>query len=203
MKRKFNKINKNNSQSGFTLLETLIAIFILTLSITGPVYIASVAFRNTIDSRDNISAQYLAEEVVEVVKNNIDRKALNGEDIDFEDFFNSGTVGPDCSKTQTISNKCFMNIETLPNVGTQYVFAQCPSGICPNMSFDPNGNFVYSNQSVVDTSKFIREFYFESISNDAAKLVVNIVWNDRGKDKIYTLNKYLHKINYGYFNDNN
>jgi hypothetical protein len=96
-----------------------------------------------------------------------------------------------------------MNIEKVSD-NINYIFEQCVGGICPNMSFDPNNVFVYSGQGVPNTSKFIREFYFEEISDDgdAAKLVVNIVWNDRGKDRIYTLNKYLHKINYDFFNDN-
>ncbi|MBC7766986.1 type II secretion system protein, partial [Arenimonas sp.] len=77
MKKNIRKLNQNK---GFTLLETLVAIFILTLSLTGPVYIASVAFHNTIDSRDNISAQYIAEEVIEVIRNKRDGYILNHND---------------------------------------------------------------------------------------------------------------------------
>jgi prepilin-type N-terminal cleavage/methylation domain-containing protein len=194
---------KNNTQKGFTLLETLVAIFILTLSITGPVYIASVAFRNTIDSRDNISAQYLAEEVIEVIKNKRDKEALTQLDPS-SSWLNTilGNTNTDCvNNLGDTNNKCTM---TRSNLGV-YVFNSCGSGACPNIPFDPEGDFnVYGEADVQATSKFTREFYIEKetltgLETVGVKLVVNIKWNDKGRDKIYTLTERLYNINYGQF----
>lgn len=199
MRKKINTINKNKFKKGFTLLETLVAVFILTLSITGPVYIASVAFRNTIDSRDNISAQYLAEEIIEVVKNKRDTIALQGGVVDWSNFFDSAN---DClNDPGTSINKCIMkkNINISPKV---YLFEKCLD-ICPNISFNPNStDIIYGAEGVNDTSKFIREFYLEkntTDNSDGVKLVVNIIWNDKGRDKIYTLTERLHNLNYSQF----
>lgn len=192
---------KNNSyQKGFTLLETLVAIFILTLSITGPVYIASVAFRNTIDSRDNISAQYIAEEVVEVIRNKRDKFALTKEtpSVDWiKDLgLTVGSGGVEClNDAGTINNKCVM-AKDAPSGG--YVFAACGT-TCPNISFDPTKTVVYGQSDAAAVSKFTREFYLEKEGDNGVKVVVNIKWNDRGRDKVYTLTERLYNVNYKKF----
>ncbi len=185
------KKNISHKQKGFTLIETLVALFILTLSITGPVYIASVAFRNTIDSRDNITLQYLAEEVVEVIRNKRDKKLF------VQNELSNWTLHVDkCIPT----NPCYME-----NESNEYTFTNCGNG-CPNISFDPDStSTVYGVKDVTNKSKFIREFYIENESSSGSseivgiKLVVNIRWSDKGRDKIYSLTERLYKIDYNQF----
>jgi prepilin-type N-terminal cleavage/methylation domain-containing protein len=196
---KTKKIKQKKNQQGFTLLETLVAIFILTLSITGPVYISSVAFKNTIESRDNISAQYLAEEVVEVIKNIRDKNALTGNTADFlASFGNLYTI--DCFNDFGLSeDKCIMKKNI--NENNIYNFEKC-NGQCPNLSFNPEGpNVVYGAEGVLTTSKFIREFYFETLGSNPGevRLVVIVKWDDKGKIKTYTLNERLYNIDYKSF----
>ena len=182
------KKNISHKQKGFTLIETLLALFILTLSITGPVYIASVAFRNTIDSRDNITAQYLAEEVVEVIRNKRDKISLSNNIVNWLSDIEGCTITTPCHMVSNLNT---------------YTFYQCPNG-CPNISFNPSGSSVYGDSGVANTSKFIREFYIE---NEAVVdgqilsyiLVVNMRWSDKGRDKIYSLTERLYKIDYKQF----
>lgn len=205
------KIARLQKNKGFTLIETLIAILILTLAISGPIYIASMAFRNTIDSRDNITAQYLAEEVVESIRNNRDARMLKSSDS--AKWISDGAGGPSVTDLANCfnnagesTNRCVMNRSA--ETGT-YVFEQCSSsGVCPNISFDPNGAIIYGKTGVADTSKFVREFYFEKGANDTsattipdneAKLVVNIKWLNKGQSKVYTLTERLYAINYSQF----
>jgi prepilin-type N-terminal cleavage/methylation domain-containing protein len=190
-----------SSQKGFTLLETLVAIFILTLAITGPVYISSVAFHNTIDSRDNISAQYIAEEVIEVIRNKRDKKALELEQPD--PLWLSALLNnvPCVNEPGDSDNKCVMTRQSDGN----YVFSVCNGGICPRIPFYPDGTFsVYGEDGVLSTSKFTREFYIQKetlVGSDTSgvKLVVNIKWTDKGRPKIYTLEERLYNINYSQF----
>lgn len=186
-----------NRQKGFTLLETLVAIFILTLAITGPVYIASVAFHNTIDSRDNISAQYIAEEVVEVIRNKRDGYVLSNADAS---SWLVGTSLQNCVFGST-AMRCIMERDS-----AGYIFTPCSTtgGDCPYISFDPTGpNGVYGKADPsLGTSKFIREFYFETYPGNPneVKLVVNIRWEDKGRPKLYTLSERLYSMNYkGFF----
>ncbi len=196
--------NKNN-QKGFTLLEALVAIFILTLSITGPVYIASIAFRNTIDSRDNIAAQYIAEEVIEVLKNKRDTLALSNAVAEV-DWISPILEGVDCLNDNGVSSdKCVMtkNVEE-----KKYIFTQCSLDTCPNIQFSPDGkDVVYGDSTATNVSKFIREFYIEKETEEGAdltgvKVVVNIKWNDKGRERVYTLTERLYNTNYSqYFRD--
>ncbi|MBC7766833.1 hypothetical protein H7Y21_02465, partial [Arenimonas sp.] len=169
----------------------------------GPVYIASVAFHNTIDSRDNISAQYIAEEVIEVIRNKRDGYILNHND---NGWLNTiidtlGTVVDCNNEVGTIINKCEMN------KGTTYTFSTCTEGTCQNISFDPDSsNEVYGKVDIDSKSKFTREFYFQTYKNSdgkfnegEVKLVVNINWEDKGKPKTYSLTERLYSVNYKSF----
>ncbi len=191
----------NKKQQGFTLLETLVAIFILTLSMTGPVYIASVAFHNTIDSRDNISAQYIAEEVIEVIRNRRDKNTLS--DSDMTKWLDNITGSANClNQVDAQDNKCIMIRDE--SVTDGYEFEKC-NGDCSNISFDPEGaGAVYGDVDGPGQSKFVREFYYETdtVNNPGEiKLTVNIRWEDKGRPKVYTLVERLYAVNYNqYFN---
>lgn len=60
---------KINKQKGFTLMESMVAIFILMLAITGPMVFAQNGLRAAFLSRDQITAFFLAQDAIEYVKN--------------------------------------------------------------------------------------------------------------------------------------
>lgn len=80
-------LKKSKFGAGFTLIETLIAITILLIGIVAPMQIAANALNSTFESRDQITAYYLAAEAIEYVKNVRDTTFLldikNGEDNDW------------------------------------------------------------------------------------------------------------------------
>ena len=190
-------ITKN--KKGFTLLESLISIFILTLAITGPIYISSFSLRNTISSRDNIAAQYLAEEVIEVIKNKRDQNLLNN-----QPWLSSITGDASCidDANNPTGVRCVMN-----RTVDEYDFASC-NGNCDAMNFSSSSDVIYGfeDPSVTDKSKFVREFYLEKGELDPSaqstapskeiKLIVNIKWLERGQIRTYSLTERLYNINY-------
>lgn len=76
---KFFRNNKKISfreEKGFTIMETLVAIFILLISITGPMVFSQNGLRAAFQSRDQVTAFYLAQDAVEFVKNVRDHNIL-------------------------------------------------------------------------------------------------------------------------------
>lgn len=63
----FNKKEKTEKK-GFTLVETLVAIFVLTLSIMGPMAAAQSSLKASFVARDQITAFYLAQDSIESIK---------------------------------------------------------------------------------------------------------------------------------------
>lgn len=56
------------NQTGFTLIETLVAVTILTLAVVGPLFTANRAIVAAQMSRDQLTASYLAQEGIEYVR---------------------------------------------------------------------------------------------------------------------------------------
>lgn len=195
-----------NYKKGFTLLESLVAIFILLLSLTGPIYIATLGIRTAAGSRDGISARYLAEEVVEYFRNERDYRSLREVEFPTVDWLKNITGTADCKNPPgAITNVCQLQI----NPSTlKYVVSECAGlGTCSKLRFNPTSAVAF--YGVDDTnatlSKFSREFYFETAAFDGnatenpkreVRLVVRILWNDHGKNKVYTVTEYLHNLAY-------
>lgn len=204
-----NIIHKKQQERGFTLLETLVAVFILTLALTGPIYIASLAIRSSVESRDNVSAYYLAEEALEVIRNKRDQISFTNTG-DANQWLSDIVGGADCLNAATAASisTCYM---TRDETGA-YGFGSCTGGVCPPLAFNPTGNIIYGDSSVTsNTSKFSREIYLQTGSQDPAtnnqpvrevKVVVSIKWVDRGRDRVYTLVEHLYNQQYAKYYEN-
>lgn len=62
------KINFKNKK-GFTIIETLVAVTILMISIVGPLTIAQKSLMASIYARDQVTASFLAQDIIEKIKN--------------------------------------------------------------------------------------------------------------------------------------
>lgn len=73
---KFNKIRQNiskyNKNRGFTLVETIVAVFVLTISLAALLNLISVSLDSFKYSRDEVTANYLIQEAVDSIRNNRD-----------------------------------------------------------------------------------------------------------------------------------
>jgi prepilin-type N-terminal cleavage/methylation domain-containing protein len=194
----------HTQQKGFTLLETLVAVFILTLALTGPIYIASLAIRGSVESRDNISAYHLAEEAIEVIRNRRDNISLQSSGDETSWIYNivdaSGCVN---SATESSIKTCYMTRDT----SGIYTFTACGSGGCPPLVFDPEGSIIYGATGLIgaSNSKFTREVYIQVASQDGSTnaepnreidVVVTIRWPDRGTVRKFQVIERLHNQQY-------
>ncbi len=79
MYRPFFKIVQNSStKKGFTLIETLVAISILMLAVTGPLVISQKGLSAAAYAKDQMIAYYLAQDAMEYVRNVRDTNAVSG-----------------------------------------------------------------------------------------------------------------------------
>ena len=57
------------TRRGFTIIETLVAIAILMIAVAGPLSIASKGLGSALYAKDQMTASYLAQETMEILKN--------------------------------------------------------------------------------------------------------------------------------------
>lgn len=68
--------NKLKKQRGFTILESIVAIFILSLSISGAFSAVQQGLSQSIIAKDEVKAFYLAQEAIEIIRNKRDTNQL-------------------------------------------------------------------------------------------------------------------------------
>ena len=65
------------SSKGFTVLESMVAIFVLSLSISGAFSAVQQSLSQSIISKDEVKAFYLAQEAIEIIRNKRDSNQLD------------------------------------------------------------------------------------------------------------------------------
>lgn len=172
------KKNRIQTERGFTLLETMVAIFILTISITGPMVFAQSGLRTAFLARDQITAFFLAQDAIETIKNIRD---TNGLDPAGADWLRNIDV---CNPANTPGDPCLVYIDT---VASNPVAIECSANQCPEMDRDSQGFFTY-DMNPPNPSRFTRSIYVsETNNNKEAQIIVEVEWTSNvrvGKNRI-------------------
>jgi len=152
--------SKRSFASGFTIIETLIAISILVLAVTGAFSAAHNGMTSALFSKDQITAFYLAQEGIEQIRNLRDRNGLQG-----VGWMNGiANAGDPCQ----FSSTCYVDA-----VNTTHLIA-C-SGTCPNLRINTNGFYSYDSGT---ESKFRREVVMtEVVTNQEIEVKSTIYWS--------------------------
>lgn len=132
-------MKKTSQQSGFTLIETLIAVLILTLSIGGLLSLAAGGFYSVRYSRNQIVANNLLQESLEYVRNSRDTAVIAGLSWDaWQDTLQTDTNG---NQTGVNSAGCFNTSGCIINpYAVSAPVKQC-SGLCPYVLYFPDNAF--------------------------------------------------------------
>lgn len=162
-----NEMSRKSVQSGFTILETLVAIAILIIAITGPLAIVAQSLRSSYFSRDQITAYYLAQEAIEYVRNTRDTFGLDQENHSGTDWLD---VLVDESSIPVSINTAgvYSNKYSLERNSTGYVLIGCTvNEDCPNIMLNrdilegsPDDEALYGESTADEESIFIREIIF-------------------------------------------
>ncbi len=150
-------------KKSFSLIETIVAISILTIGILGISFLISSQIASVLFSENKLIAAYLAQEGIEIVRNIRDESWLNGKDWD--------------------SN---INLDGATTTKLDYKSSEIPDtslSSCAPLKFD--GNDLYNCSSGNDTP-FTRKI-FVSKSGDKMKIRVTVFWQERGKVHQYSV----------------
>src|SRR3989344_1122959 len=165
------KKNELKFKKGFTLIETLVAITILSAAVAGPMVLAIKNVGTASVSQDQLVAFYLGQEVFEYARNVRDTNILK-ESADWlgglENCKASGSAG------------CYADVKnnTVKNCGT----VSCSN----KLKFDGQ-NYNYANG---EETPFIRTVKIEDtvgVGGDEAKISVSVKWTGKYGEKTMNL----------------
>ena len=168
---------KNKINRGFTLMETLVAIAIFTVSILALMEVLSQGISNTNYAKVKAEASYLAQEGVEYVRNIRDTFVLY-DPVDSQTGWAS-FVNKITNSGCRSNNGCYFDSQTLNYSNpsqpiTNITMTGCGNPSCPELLYNSTtGKYGYSSG---DNSGFIRQIKLDKISNDEMKITSTVYW---------------------------
>jgi type II secretory pathway pseudopilin PulG len=160
MKNRFLKKNK-----GFTIIETLVAILIFSVSILGILSVMASGVTNVNYAKNKMIAEYLAQEGIEYMRNMRDTDALyqpNG--TGFSVFQNELT-------SCTSSAPCGFDNSIAP--GPSSTFTACSGTAC--LLYFNNGSYNFSH-ALGSSSGFTREVWINLINSNEIQIFSGVYW---------------------------
>ena len=179
-----------NTSSGFTLIETFVAITILVIAVVAPMSLVAKSLSVSYYVRDEMTASYLAQEAIETVRNIRDSTVV-------DNLKNNGTTDPFAFIDSYAKNATPFTVDAhLTDSST--AIAAC-SGTCQPV--DTNGVF-YGYPSPGDSTgwtptRFTRTVtasYVDAPTDADLHLTVTVSWKTGGfYSRSITLNEDLYK----------
>ena len=154
----------NIKQKGFTIIESLVAITILTLAIIGSLSAIQTGISSYIFSKDQITAFYLAQEGLEQLRNIRDGNHLNG-------------VGWLTGIADSSNAPCYFGEACTASPIESTVLTRCSApGSCPVLREDTATGF-FGYNSAWPATIFRREIKIESVGADEISVTVTVAWS--------------------------
>ena len=167
---------KNNFNAGFTLVETLVAISILMVAIVAPMTIVQNGLTAAGYAKQQMIADYLAQEALEYVKYHRDINGLKSPQSDWLAGLGP-CLAPNYCKIDTVTN----TVASAESVADPLYY---------------NGTVYTYNQVGAEETVFTRKLTIENPSNslnDQAKVTASVSWtgkNEGSLDLVYYILNY-------------
>ena len=156
---------------GFTLLEIIIALFVVTIGMGGVFSVIQKSFEMMSLSASRLVAANLAQEGIEIMRNVRDTNWLKGQDWDIGLSAGDWEVQYDDSEAQFVS-------PPMPPVAQ--CVAPCNYDDMKFLHID-NGFYKYLVPAVPDQqTKFKRRLTISDKTPDSMKITVDVIWKERG-----------------------
>lgn len=181
-------------RKGFTMIETLVAVFILMLSITGPLYFVSQSIQSAYYARDQVTAFYLTQESIELIKNIRDTNALTStcDEAQYWLSCNDHTIDDLTACTGTYG--CVVGLTATKDIYVAGCSSDADSDCVLRQNTGSNDlEFSYSGGSGWAAARFQKRVYIE-IKNEAAyvggseaEVVVRVNWRSGTLDRDFVV----------------
>lgn len=168
-----------NTPSGFTLVETLVAVLLLTMTIILPYYAIQRSLTATFSARDDLIASSLAQEAIEYVRGVRDNNYLLGRTgADWLYGLDGGSAERNC-----VSVPCSVDATrgSDVNLAVQQCLVQSGQIPCYNVPLYLSASTnLYTHQVSGTRSPYVRYVQLEKISvqgqEDAVKVTATVTW---------------------------
>ena len=201
------------ANSGFTLIETLVAISILLIAVVGPLTISASSLQSSLNVRNQITASYLAEEAIEYIRNIRDTESIKciygasfcpppsaSPNTNFLSDLTSPANNPTGIFDLDIINKLPFD-ESNSDLFNTGVIVSCPINTgCLPLNYN-SANGTYSHSSSYSPSQFTRTITLKPINNndgnnsnsnnDEYQMSVTVKWPSPLPDSSVTLSEDL------------
>lgn len=166
-------MKKHESQKGMTLIETLVAVTILTVAIVAPMSLTMQSLSAAYYARDQIAAFNLGQEAIESVRSIRDGNILR---IAFDQ------PDPECSPMTLL---CNIPIGTAFTIDTRNNEITTCSGVCPFLQSDGN---LYGYDAGWASTRYRRtvEAEFVEGTQDEIRVTVTVEWTTGGLNQTRT-----------------
>lgn len=177
---------------GFTLIEALIAIAIITLSISGPLWAAGNSLRVAQVAQDQLTASSLAQEGVEYVRAVRDNDYLAAYKAD-KNFGGASTDGwnaflADVNSCKQASGGCYTNMgdwdHPYPGAASPALVSCAGSCSTKFLKLKTSGSRYLYNYSSGTATLFARTITVDSVGSASApaeQVVSTVVWSKQGR----------------------
>lgn len=179
-------MNHTSRTSGFTLVEVLVALAVLSLSILATFTAVSNSLRATNFAEDQIIAYYLADEALEYIRNWRDNNAISH----INQLATGGSTHWLTGVARVTPDPCFFGKVCYVDVpaSTSNALKTCSSNVtssCPFVLYNAS-NGLYGHTSGVATP-YKRSITITSITNNTeVSVVVTVLWTTQGVSKSYS-----------------
>lgn len=179
----------DNKILGFTLVETLVAVSILSLSILAGFTAVQNSLKSSITAKDQMTAFYLTQEVMEFIKNKRDENALN--------FITNGTTTWLTGMAAAANDPCYFGKTCrIDVVGNTLVDCSTDGANCLNLRQDrvfnsaTKGLYGYTGSWAL--TNFRRSVTFQQIvANQEVRVTITMNWTQGGMTKTFQVSESL------------
>lgn len=165
-------LRKNNRKKGFSLVEVLVSVAIISLAITGPIMVSEHNFKTSVYSREKVTAGFLATEALEYTRYLITANNLKGID------WLSGL-----SECLGVDKWCGYD-PTNSVLSDKIVSCSLTSNDCLLSINSANGIYTHRTGSGYVSTQFKRQVNIVDLESGTGhpniQVIVKIIWNSQG-----------------------